>query len=54
MRMDNSGDQVRNPAAPLEYEYHWLDGRWETSGEQPYLCERTDPDSGVPSQRSDY
>ncbi|KAA0074802.1 hypothetical protein CIW52_34065 [Mycolicibacterium sp. P9-64] len=54
MRMDNSGDQVRNPSAPLEYEYHWNNGRWETSGEQPYLCERTDPDSGVPSQRSDY
>jgi hypothetical protein len=54
MRMDNSGDQVRNPAAPLEYEYRWNNGRWETSGEQPYLCQRTDPDSGVPSQRSDY
>jgi len=46
MRMDNSGDVVRNPAAPLEYEYRWNTGRWETSGEQPYLCQRTDPDSG--------
>jgi hypothetical protein len=54
MRMDNSGDQVRNPAAPLEYEYRWNNGRWETSGGVPYLCQRTDPGSGVPSQRSDY
>lgn len=54
MRMDNSGDQARNPAAPLEYEYRWINGRWETSGEQPYLCQRMDPNSGVPSTRSDY
>lgn len=60
MRMDNSGDQVRNPQAPLEYEYRWTaagegaEGRWETTGEQPYLCSRTDADSGVPSTRSDY
>lgn len=54
MRMDNSGDQARNPAAPLEYEYQWHDGRWETSGEQAYLCTRTDAASAVPSTRSDY
>jgi hypothetical protein len=54
MRMDNSGDQARNPAAPLEYEYRWTDGRWETSGQQPYLCNRTDANSGVPSTRSDH
>lgn len=53
-RMDNSDDQVRNPAAPLAFEYRWNDGRWETSGQQPYLCERTDPNSGVPATRSDY
>lgn len=54
MRMDNSGDQARNPAAPLEYEYDWTGDRWETSGHQPFLCDRTDADSGVPSTRSDY
>lgn len=54
MRMDNSGDQARNPQAPLEYEYQWNNGRWETSGEQPYLCSRMDANSGVPSTRSDY
>lgn len=54
MRMDNSGDQARNPQAPLEYEYHWTNGRWETSGEQPYLCSRMDANSGVPSTRSDF
>ncbi len=53
-RMDNSDDQKRNPGAPLEFEYRWNNGRWETSGEQPYLCQRTDPNSGVPSRRSDY
>ncbi|MDQ2636279.1 MAG: hypothetical protein M3Y83_05295 [Actinomycetota bacterium] len=53
-RMDNSDDQARNPAAPLEFEYRWNDGRWETTGQQPYLCERTDPNSGVPATRSDY
>jgi hypothetical protein len=54
MRMDNSGDQARNPQAPLEYEYRWVNSRWETSGEQPYLCLRMDPNSGVPSTRSDH
>lgn len=54
MRMDNSGDQARNPAAPRQFEYRWNNGRWETSGEQPYLCQRTDPNSGVPSRRSDF
>ena len=52
--MDNRDDQKRNPGAPLEFEYRWNNGRWETSGEQPYLCQRTDPNSGVPSRRSDY
>jgi hypothetical protein len=54
VHMDNSGDQARNPAAPLEYEYRWADGRWETSGPYTYLCQRMDPNSGVPSRRSDY
>lgn len=53
-RMDNSDDQARNPAAPLFFEYRWNNARWETSGEQPYLCNRTDPGSGVPAVRSDY
>ena len=53
-RMDNRDDQARNPAAPAEFEYRWNNGRWETSGDQPYLCNRTDPASGVPSTRSDY
>ena len=53
-RMNNSDDQTRNPAAPLEFEYRWNNARWETSGEQPYLCDRTDPTSGVPATRSDY
>ncbi len=52
--MDNTGDQIRNPGAPLVFEYRWNNDRWETSGEQPYLCQRTDPNSGVPSRRSDY
>ena len=43
-RMDNRDDQKRNPGAPLEFEYRWNNGRWETSGEQPYLCQRTDPE----------
>lgn len=53
-RMDNRDDQARNPGAPAEFEYPWNNGRWETSGAQPYLCARTDPDSGVPSTRADY
>jgi hypothetical protein len=53
-RMDNSDDRARNPAAPLEFEYRWNNARWETGGEQPYLCDRTDPTSGVPATRSDY
>ena len=53
-RMDNRDDQKRNPGAPMEFEYRWNNGRWETSGLQPYLCSRTDPNSGVPSTRSDY
>ena len=52
--MDNRDDQKRNPGAPMEFEYRWSNGRWETSGQQPYLCSRTDPNSGVPSTRSDY
>lgn len=59
VHMDNSDDQARNPGAPTEYTYRWnagVDGggRWETSGEQPYLCSRTDAGTGVPSTRSDY
>jgi hypothetical protein len=53
-RMDNADDQARNPGAPLFFEYRWNNNRWETSGESPYLCERTNPGSAVPSQRSDY
>ena len=53
-RMDNRDDQARNPGAPEEFEYRWNDDRWETSGEQPYLCNRTDANSAVPSRRSDY
>ena len=53
-RMDNRDDQARNPGAPAEFEYRWKDDRWETSGEQPYLCNRTDANSAVPSRRSDY
>lgn len=52
--MDNRDDQARNPGAPATFEYRWNNGRWETSGEQPYLCERTNPASGVPSVRSDH
>lgn len=51
---DNSGDRVRNPGAPSVFEYRWNNDRWETSGEYPYLCERTNPDSAVQAQRSDY
>jgi hypothetical protein len=53
-RMDNSDDQARNPGAPLFFEYRWNNDRWETSGDQPFLCSRTDANSGVPSTRSDY
>lgn len=53
-RMDNRDDQARNPDAPAEFEYRWNNGRWETSGEQPYLCNRTDANSGVPATRSDH
>ncbi|AMO62726.1 PknF protein [Mycolicibacterium phlei] len=53
-RMDNSDDQARNPGAPTEYEYRWRGDRWQTSGEQPYLCSRTDAGTAVPSLRSDY
>lgn len=53
-QMDNSEDQVRNPSAPSQFEYRWNGGRWETSGEQSYLCERTNPSSGVPATRSDH
>jgi hypothetical protein len=51
---DNKDDQARNPKAPLVYEYRWNNNRWETNEEYSYLCERTNPDSAVPSQRSDY
>jgi hypothetical protein len=53
-RWDNADDQARNPKAPLVYEYRWTNNRWETSEEYWYLCERTNPDSAVKSQRSDY
>ena len=52
--MDNADDHVRNPGAPVEYEYRWADGRWETSGEYPYFCDRNDPASAVTAQRSDH
>jgi hypothetical protein len=54
VRMDNSGDLARNPGAPAAFEYRWKNGRWETSGPYPYLCERTNPDSAVKSVRADY
>jgi len=53
-RMDNSDDHARNPGAPVSYEYRWNNGRWETSGEYPYFCDRNDPASAVPAQRSDF
>ena len=53
-RMDNSDDHVRNPSAPLSYEYRWNNSRWETSGQYPYFCERNDPDSAVMAMRSDF
>ncbi|MDT5016547.1 MAG: hypothetical protein QOD39_2707, partial [Mycobacterium sp.] len=54
VRMDNEGDQARNPGAPLFFEYRWNNDRWETSEESPYLCERNNASSAVKSQRSDY
>jgi hypothetical protein len=54
MRMDNKDDHARNPGAPVAYEYRWNNGRWETSGEYPYFCDRNDPNSVVTAQRSDY
>ena len=53
-RWDNEADHVRNPGAPLVYEYRWNNDRWETSGEYPYFCDRNNPSSAVKSQRSDY
>lgn len=52
--MDNSGDVARNPGAPAVFEYRWNDGRWETSGDHPYLCERMNPNGAVKSVRADY
>ena len=52
--MDNSGDLARNSAAPATFEYQWNNDRWETSGDYAYFCDRMDPDSAVPSVRSDY
>ena len=54
MRMDNKDDHDRNPGAPLAYEYRWTGDRWETSGEYPYFCNRSDPSSAVTAERSDY
>lgn len=54
MHMDNTDDHERNPGAPVAYEYSWHGDRWETSGEYPYFCDRNDPGSAVPAQRSDY
>ena len=53
-RMDNSDDHARNPGAPVAYEYRWNGNRWETSGEYPYFCDRSDPNSAVQARRSDY
>jgi hypothetical protein len=52
--MDNEDDHARNPGAPVAYEYRWNNDRWETSGEYPYFCDRSDPNSAVKAQRSDY
>lgn len=52
--MDNSDDLSRNPGAPTVFEYRWNGDRWETGGDYPYLCDRMNPDSAVPSVRSDY
>lgn len=54
VRMDNSDDLTRNPGAPPVFEYRWTNGRWETSGDYPYLCERMNPDSAVRAVRADY
>jgi hypothetical protein len=54
VRMDNTDDHARNPGAPVSYEYRWHNDRWETSGEYPYFCDRSDPNSAVMAQRSDY
>lgn len=54
VRMDNSGDSARNPGAPAAFEYRWINGRWETRGPYPYLCERMNPNSAVRSVRADY
>ena len=51
--MDNSGDLARNPGAPAVFEYRWKNGRWETRGPYPYLCDRMNPDSAVKSVRAD-
>ena len=53
-RWDNEADHVRNPGAPLVFEYRWNNDRWETSGEYPYFCVRKNPSSAVKSTRSDY
>src|SRR4051812_15020114 len=39
-RWDNTDDLSRNPTAPSAFEYRWNNGRWETGGEYPYLCDR--------------
>jgi hypothetical protein len=52
--MDNTDDHARNPGAPVSYEYRWNTDRWETSGRYPYFCDRSDPNSAVTAQRSDY
>jgi len=54
VRMDNSDDHARNPGAPVAYEYRWNNDRWETSGDYPYFCDRSDPNSAVTAHRSDY
>ena len=54
VRMDNSSDSTRNPGAPAAFEYRWNNGRWETRGPYPYLCERMNPDSAVRSVRADH
>ncbi|OBI82332.1 hypothetical protein [Mycobacterium sp. E740] len=52
--LDNTDDHARNPGAPLAYEYRWSNDRWETSGRYPYFCNRSDPNSAVTAERSDY
>jgi hypothetical protein len=54
VHMDNTDDHARNPGAPIAYEYRWNNDRWETSGEYPYFCDRSNPSSAVTGQRSDY